>query len=96
MVWRLGWVEDLPFPDCSFDRVVSQFALMFFTDPQVGLIEMARVTRPGGSIAIVTWASVDQSPDLADFVDHNGRVRFPAPALIAVGTPGGERLRAVP
>ena len=30
--WREGVAESLPFPDQSFDAVVSQFGLMFFTD----------------------------------------------------------------
>src|SRR5262245_30404570 len=30
--WREGVAESLPFPDQSFDTVVSQFGLMFFTD----------------------------------------------------------------
>ena len=30
--WRDGVAEALPFPDASFDAVVSQFGMMFFTD----------------------------------------------------------------
>ena len=53
--WRTGVAEHLPFPDRSFDRVVSQFALMFFTDPAAALAEVARVTRPDGRIALAVW-----------------------------------------
>lgn len=60
VTWQLGPAENLPFPDDSFDRVVSQFALMFFADQSAGLEEMARVTRPGGTVA--TWASIEESP----------------------------------
>ena len=35
---------------------------MFFADPVAGLTEMARVARPGGTVAVATWASIDQSP----------------------------------
>ncbi len=69
VTWRHGPAEHLPFHDHSFDRVISQFAVMFFTDQAAGLTEMARVTRPGGTIAIATWASVDQSPGYAAMVD---------------------------
>ncbi len=31
VTWDTGVAEHLPYPDASFDRVVSQFALMFFT-----------------------------------------------------------------
>jgi ubiquinone/menaquinone biosynthesis C-methylase UbiE len=69
IVWRQGSAESLPFPDRSFDRVVSQFALMFFTDPAAAVAEMARVLRPGGRVTIATWASVDENPGYAAMVD---------------------------
>ncbi len=69
VTWRHGPAEHLPFPDHSFDRVVSQFALMFFADQKDGLQEMARVARPGGTITIATWASIDQSPGYAAMVE---------------------------
>jgi ubiquinone/menaquinone biosynthesis C-methylase UbiE len=69
VTWRHGPAEHLPFPDHSFDRVVSQFALMFFADQKAGLQEMARVARPGGTITIATWASIDQSPGYAAMVE---------------------------
>ena len=53
--WRTGSAEQLPYPDQSFDRTVSQFALMFFTDPDAALGEMSRVTRPNGRVAIAVW-----------------------------------------
>ena len=65
MTWRHGPAERLPLPDQSFDRVVSQFAVMFFADKKAGLQEMARVARPGGTITIATWACIDQSPGYA-------------------------------
>jgi len=53
--WRTGSAEQLPYPDQSFDRTVSQFALMFFTDPDAAVCEMSRVTRPNGRVAIAVW-----------------------------------------
>lgn len=63
--WRVGSAEDLSFADDTFDRVVSQFALMFFNDPAAGLRELARVARPHGRIALGVWASLDHSPGYA-------------------------------
>lgn len=60
--WRSGVVESLPFDDGSFDRVVSQFAAMFFVDRGVALDEMARVAKPGGSVTIAIWCSLDETP----------------------------------
>lgn len=71
---RVGTAEDLPFDSGSFDRVVSQFALMFFTDRLVGLREMARVTRPGGRIAVAVWAALEHNPGYAALTDLIGRL----------------------
>ncbi|MGI8792616.1 MAG: class I SAM-dependent methyltransferase, partial [Acidimicrobiales bacterium] len=54
--------ESLPFDDGSFDHAVSQFAAMFFTDRLSAVAEMARVTQIGGTVTVVTWASLDQTP----------------------------------
>lgn len=53
--WHVGDVEDLPFEDEAFDIVASQFGHMFAPRPDVAVIEMLRVTRPGGTIAFSTW-----------------------------------------
>jgi len=44
-------VESLPFPDGSFDAVISQLGLMLFPRPDAALREMARVAKPGGTVA---------------------------------------------
>jgi ubiquinone/menaquinone biosynthesis C-methylase UbiE len=41
--WRLGSADALPFDDAAFDRVVSQFGLMFFPDRPRALREARRV-----------------------------------------------------
>jgi ubiquinone/menaquinone biosynthesis C-methylase UbiE len=78
--WRPGVAEAIPFPDDSFDRVVCQFALMFFDDRTRGLREMARVLRPGGVAAVATWADAAESPGYAAMIDLVGRVVGPAAA----------------
>lgn len=55
VAWHEGDVEALPFPDASFDVVVSQFGHMFAPRPGVALSEMLRVLVPGGRIAFSTW-----------------------------------------
>jgi SAM-dependent methyltransferase len=69
VAWRPGRAEELPFPSGAFDRVVCQFALMFFDDRSRALREMARVLRPGGTVALATWAAVEESPGYAAMVD---------------------------
>lgn len=83
--WTTAPAENLPFDDDSFDRVVSQFALMFFDDRSGAVAEMARVTRPGGTITVATWARVEDSPGYAAMVDLLDRLfgRKTANALLA-------------
>ena len=53
--WHQGDVEDLPFPDATFDVVVSQFGHIFAPRPDVAVAQMLRVLKPGGTIAFSTW-----------------------------------------
>jgi SAM-dependent methyltransferase len=50
-----GDAEALPYPNASFDVVLSQFGHIFAPRPAVVLIEMLRVLRAGGRIAFSTW-----------------------------------------
>lgn len=42
---------ELPFPDASFDHLTFTYLLRYVDDPAVTLAELARVVRPGGTIA---------------------------------------------
>jgi ubiquinone/menaquinone biosynthesis C-methylase UbiE len=59
--WREAVAGSLPFPDDSFDAVVSQFGLLFFTDRSAAIREMIRVLVSGGRIAVAVWDSLDRS-----------------------------------
>lgn len=48
-------VERLPYPDGAFDAVLSLFGVMFAARPDLVLAELARVTRPGGRVALASW-----------------------------------------
>lgn len=50
----------LPFPDARFDAALSCFGVVLFPDPAPALAELARVLRPGGRLAIVTWTEPDR------------------------------------
>ena len=56
----IEWVEadamDLPFPAASFDLVTVAFGLRNIADTARGLAEMARVCRPGGTLAILEFS----------------------------------------
>lgn len=53
--WVEGDAEELPFPDDSFDRVLSTFGTMFAPRHELAAAEVARVTRPGGTIVVAAW-----------------------------------------
>ena len=63
--WQEAAAEALPFPDTSFDAVVSQFGLMFFADRVAALREMWRVLRPGGRLAVAVFDAIEHSPGYA-------------------------------
>lgn len=49
---RSGDAAELPFPDASFDMVVSSFSLHHWADPAAAAPELARVLRPGGRLYV--------------------------------------------
>ncbi len=55
VAWKEGDAEALPFPDASFDVVLSQYGHMFAPRADVTTRELLRVLRPGGRIAFSTW-----------------------------------------
>src|ERR1700754_2426970 len=71
---RRGAAERLPVTDNEMACTVCQFALMFFEDRARAISEMARVTKPGGRVAVATWAAIEESPGYAAMVDLLGEV----------------------
>jgi ubiquinone/menaquinone biosynthesis C-methylase UbiE len=49
---QVGNVTELPFPDATFDLVVSSLSLHHWDDPGAAAPELARVLRPGGRLHI--------------------------------------------
>ena len=76
--WRQGDLVDLPFPARSFDVVLCQMALMFVADRSGALREMARVVRPGGTVAVCVPAGLDDQPAYGPFVELAVDVAGPA------------------
>jgi ubiquinone/menaquinone biosynthesis C-methylase UbiE len=50
-----GDAENLPFPDGSFDFVLSTFGVMFAPDQDRAARELARVCAPHGKIGLASW-----------------------------------------
>lgn len=53
--FREGDAEDLPFPDSSFDAIISSVGAMFAPDQAKVAAELVRVCRPGGRICLANW-----------------------------------------
>ncbi|WP_340099885.1 class I SAM-dependent methyltransferase [Salinibaculum salinum] len=84
--------EHLPFPDDTFDAVVSVGAVIYFPDPVAALTEARRVTRPGGSILVAgfnrpefpslvptqNWATVVNEALFHTWTDAESREQFAA------------------
>ena len=64
---HLGSAEQLPFADESFDHSLAQLVVHFMTDPVAGLVQMRRVTRPGGLVAACVWDHAGGGGPLATF-----------------------------
>jgi ubiquinone/menaquinone biosynthesis C-methylase UbiE len=54
--------DDLPFPENTFDAVVSRFGVMFFPSPIDCVREMLRVLKPGCRVAMAVWHFAERNP----------------------------------
>lgn len=68
--FQLGDAEHLPFPDASFDGVISTFGVIFAQNQQQAARELSRVTRKGGRLVVAAWLN---DGSVAKFLDAIGR-----------------------
>ena len=61
--------DALPFADGSFDATLSQLVVNFLPDARAGVLEMARVTRRGGTLAACVWDYAGEMTLLRTFWD---------------------------
>jgi SAM-dependent methyltransferase len=66
-----GDAEALPYPDGSFDVVLSQFGHMFAPRPAIAVREMLRVLKSGGRIAFSTWPPEHFTGRMFAFIARN-------------------------
>jgi SAM-dependent methyltransferase len=63
--FRVGEMEELPWPDHTFDVVTSFNALQFAADLVHAVQEAKRVTRPGGRVALLVWGRAEACESMA-------------------------------
>lgn len=65
-----GLATDLPYPDESFDRVLSSLLFHHLTRDQKGnaLVEVMRVLRPGGEFHVADWGQARNPIERAAFL----------------------------
>jgi ubiquinone/menaquinone biosynthesis C-methylase UbiE len=80
--FTVGDVAELPYPDASFDLVVSTMSQHHWADAAAGLRELRRVLRPGGQVWIYDFRFALGRAEAA------ARAAFPSPDL------HGETLRS--
>ncbi len=90
-----GDAEQLPYPDASFDLVVSMFGAMFAPRPERAAAELVRVCRPGGQIAMANWTPRGFVGQMFKLVSSHvpPPPGVPPPALWGDETTARERLR---
>ena len=62
--WVVGDAERLPFPDASFDVVMSSIGVMFAPHHEDAADELVRVCKPGGTIGLLSWTPEGQIGEL--------------------------------
>lgn len=55
ITFDVGDAEDLPYPDASFDVVLSTLGVMFAPNQEKVAEELLRICRPGGKIGLANW-----------------------------------------
>lgn len=83
--WGTVDAVELPYVDNSFDVVVVQFGVMFYSDRNKAYREALRVLRPGGTLLFTCWHRLDRNP-VAEITQQVIKAFFPldTPAFYTV------------
>jgi ubiquinone/menaquinone biosynthesis C-methylase UbiE len=98
LTFTIGGAEELGYPDGTFDLIVSTTSFDHWDDQQAGLVECARVLRPGGHLVLVDQFSRWLLPTLATSRRGKARTRGRATNLVlraGLSSPRWHRLYAM-
>lgn len=90
-VVKLGRAESIPFGERAVDHALAQLVLHFVSDATRAATEMARVVRPGGTVAACVWNFAAGMEMLRAFWDAALRIAPDAPdeaRTLRFGRPG--------
>ncbi len=59
--FRVGDLEDLPFPNAAFDAAIAVNSIQFTNLPRLALHELGRVVKPGQRMVVVVWDTPESS-----------------------------------
>ncbi|MGV6847867.1 MAG: class I SAM-dependent methyltransferase [Marinibacterium sp.] len=84
-----GDAEALPFADAAFDGVISTYGVMFAFDQARAAAELARVTRAGGRLVLMTWYDEPEEyiPAFFAMVGRYSQTPPPGPSPMNWGNP---------
>lgn len=75
----VGDAQDMPFPDATFDNVISAFSSCTFPDHVAAFREMVRVAKPGGRVLLVEhgrssvgWIARRQDRNIERVMERSG------------------------
>ena len=71
--WHQGSATELPFGESSFDVVLCQQGLQYFSDRIAAMKEMARVLLPGGRLALNVWGALERQIFHASLIEGIGK-----------------------
>lgn len=77
MVFHRGNLADLPWPNASFDLIVSRYAAHHWPDPQAVVAELARLLVPTGQLLLID-VMADSDPLLDTFLNALEILRDPS------------------
>jgi SAM-dependent methyltransferase len=93
--FRVGDLEDLPFPAAGFDATIASLSVQYAAAPVLALLELRRITAPEGSVVIGAWGAAEDCEERVVFKAVRDAQPTPPPGggPFALSLPGSlERL----
>jgi len=83
-----GDLEELPFPNDSFDAVTAVNSIFYAADIDAAMRELVRVARHGGRVVVTAWGPAERSDLLRTVFPKLGPLMPPSPPGVTPHRPG--------